>query len=354
MKILQVIDRLEVGGAERVAVDLSLLLSEEKSDTVDFMCLLDSAVLDEELIKNQLTVIYLKRLQKFNPFILYKALKIFNTYDIVHVHSRHVLRYVGLTFLPFFKRKFKLVFHDHYGAIGTDTSISWYLKYCIKKSSAYIGVSSSLIDWAIKHELSKDIYLLSNIVRNTSVNKTNPTISSVVVVGNFRPQKNYEFLCHLIKKLPESISVDLYGNIVDEDYYAKILALRTGLKIENRLHIITGEKSISSLLCNYKLALHCAASETGPLVAIEYLSKGLPVVMFRTGEVVEIISKISNKTIMSDFELHNWSDMIENLLANETERIQLENLMSKIFKENYSEENYKKACQNIYQNIINS
>lgn len=354
MKILQVIDKLDVGGAERVAVDLSILLSKEVSTKVDFLCLLGLAVLDEELQKEHIEVLYLNRKQKFNPFTVIKTLKILNSYDVVHVHSRHILRYVGLTFLPFFKRNYKVIFHDHYGAIQTDSNISEYLKFCIKKCSAYIGVSSSLTNWATNRNLNTNIYLLSNIIRKNLNKRKHATESKIVVVGNFRPQKNYEFLCKLIAVLPDNISVDLYGAVVDEVYCSKITALKSELNIEDRLHLISGEKDISELLCNYKLALHCAASETGPLVAIEYLSKGLPLLMYKTGEVAETISKYSDQLLMTSFELNDWKEKIEDLLNNESELQKLAQLNSKIYNENYSEENYTKACLSIYKHILNS
>lgn len=354
MKILQVIDKLDVGGAERVAVDLSILLSKEVSAKVDFLCLLGPAVLDKELQKEHIEVLYLNRKQKFNPFTVIKTLKILNEYDIVHVHSRHILRYVGLTFLPFFKRNYKLVFHDHYGAIETDSNVSKYLRFCIKKSAAYIGVSSSLTNWATNRNLNTNIYLLSNIIRKNLNKRKHATESKIVVVGNFRPQKNYEFLCKLVTLLPSYISIDLYGAVVDEVYHSKITTLKSELNIEDRLHLISGEKHISELLCNYKLALHCAASETGPLVAIEYLSKGVPLLMYKTGEVAETISKYSNELLMTNFELDQWKVKIENLLNNELECQKNAQLNSKIYNENYSEENYTKACLNIYKHILNS
>ncbi len=77
----------------------------------------------------------------------------------------------------------------------------------------------------------------------------------------------------------------------------------TELNITSRVNIIVGENSPQKLLCNYKLAVHCAESETGPLVAIEYLSQELPVIMYQTGEVAETISAYSSELLMNDFEI---------------------------------------------------
>lgn len=353
MKILQVIDRLDVGGAERVAVDVSILLSKSEKNSLSFLCLLDASVLDEELEKEGIPIIYLERTNKYNPLILLKLLKILNNYDVVHVHSRHVLRYVGLTFLPFFKRTYKVVFHDHYGNIDTNKAISGYLKFCIQNTAAYIGVSKSLTTWAKQHHLNTNIQLLSNIVRKKKTEATITTQSSIVVIGNFRPQKNYEFLCKLIKKLPNHISIDLYGNIVDNDYYNKIVDLKDQLHISEQLQIINGQKNVTQLLKNYKLALHCASSETGPLVAIEYMSQGLPVIMYQTGEVSDTIAKYTKDLLMQNFDFSAWKIKILELLDNEVERDNYANLILRIFNENYSEKKYIETCQQIYQDILN-
>ena len=134
MKVLQVIDQLKQGGTERVAVDLAILLSKTKDVEVSFYCLLDSSHLDKELIDSKIDVTYLKRKNKFNPIKLLKLWNDFNNYEIIHIHSRQVLRYVGLLFLIPFKKSFKVIFHDHYGAIESDQEYSKYLKFCIQNS----------------------------------------------------------------------------------------------------------------------------------------------------------------------------------------------------------------------------
>lgn len=354
MKVVHVIDKLAVGGAERVAVDMTRLLSEQKKCSVSFLCVLEPSVLDKELLSSGIPINYLKRKNKYNPFTIVKLLNMLNKYDVVHVHSRHVLRYVGLLFFPLFKRRYKLVFHDHFGQIDMDTSVSEYLKFCIRKSSAYIGVSQSLTTWASKNKLNKKVYLLSNIVRMQNEQKRCDSTGTIVAIGNFRPQKNYEFLCKLLAQLPEYITLDIYGNSVDQEYHAKIVRLIDELHIKGRLRIIIGENSPQKLLCNYKLAIHCAASETGPLVAIEYMSQELPILMYKTGEVVETISKYSTELVMADFDVTHWKSKIEEFLKDDSKREEFASLGKQVYNEHYSEEKYINRCLKIYQHIQNS
>tara|TARA_R110000787_G_scaffold21897_3_gene64211 strand:+ start:141 stop:1205 length:1065 start_codon:yes stop_codon:yes gene_type:complete len=354
MKILQVVDQLNQGGTERVAVDLAILLSKEEGIEVSFYCLLTPSVLDIELTHEDIKVDYLKRKNKYNLIKLIQLFSEFNKYDIIHLHSRQVLRYAGLLYLFPKKRNFKMIFHDHYGTIDNDKKYSNYLKFCIQQMDAYIGVSESLVNWAKDHQLQQKTYLLPNIIRKQDAFLKLKTCGDIIVIGNFRPQKNYEYLCNLISKLPNSISVDLYGNPTDKEYYDKIVALAKKLNITSRLTIISGESKVLQRIKNYKLALHCAPSETGPLVAIEYLSKGVPFFMYQTGEVAKVLKKYESNVLISNFEISNWVTTILNLLKDQQLKEKMVRINHEIFNTHFSEKAYIEKCLKMYDDILNS
>jgi glycosyltransferase involved in cell wall biosynthesis len=354
MKILQVIDKLEVGGAERVAVDLCSILYKNNVE-VDFLNLLKPSELDQELLEKGIKVHYLNRENKFNPIYLIKMLLLLNQYSIIHVHSRHVLRYVGLTFfLPRIFRKYKVIFHDHFGEIEHDKFISPYLRKCINNCAAYVGVSPSLVSWAKENQLNRRVFLLENIVVEKDAFRKIATESKIVVVGNFRKQKNYEFLLSVLKNLPEPIKIDLYGTIVDRKYYDEIVNLAKSHNLFNRITIKTREKNISEILLNYKFAVHCAASETGPLVAIEYMSKGIPFIMFNTGAVAKVLKENEYDFIMDIFDEEMWSKKIMEVMANSSKQSYLSKQLRILYRNFFSEKIYLEKCLKIYQNIQNS
>ena len=68
MKILHVIDSLELGGAERVAVNLSNALAEELGQS--FLCVTRRHGLLESLIADAVEVIFLDRRAKLDPSAL--------------------------------------------------------------------------------------------------------------------------------------------------------------------------------------------------------------------------------------------------------------------------------------------
>ncbi|WP_418637698.1 glycosyltransferase, partial [Winogradskyella sp.] len=110
MKVLQVIDKLNVGGAERVCVDLTNLMF-EKNINVSILTFDSKGKLQEDL-HQQIFKINLNRKNKYNILKAYRLSKIIKQYDIVHVHMRHVYRYVKLVSLLFFV-KTPVILHDH-------------------------------------------------------------------------------------------------------------------------------------------------------------------------------------------------------------------------------------------------
>ncbi|RED38220.1 glycosyltransferase involved in cell wall biosynthesis [Winogradskyella eximia] len=351
MKVLQVIDHLNVGGAERVLVDLTNILNENQYN-VTVLCLLKKAKLDEQLNKN-INVIYLHRKNKFNPLYLIKLYIILRKYDVIHIHLRQVLRYVSLLFYTTRLNKKKvIIFQDHFGKIDTEKTISPSIKEAMKRCTAYIGVSDQLTNWAKSNTINSNIFKLSNIVRQNKVG-INSNLSStqihIVSVGNFRPQKNYEFLCQLIAQSSDEYNYTIYGQLVDLNYYHKIKDLISDLKIEDKVTIITDCDNIVSELPKYHLGLHCATSETGPLVAIEYLSMQIPFVAYNTGEVAMDVGKTFPSFIQKDFNVENWNTNINTILEHRADFVKE---LKSFFTKKYSEDAYLENCISIYQKLI--
>jgi glycosyltransferase involved in cell wall biosynthesis len=353
MKIVQVIDQLNVGGAERVLIDLSNLLDENGHD-VTVLCLLDKAVIDSHLNKD-IPIIYLKRKKKYNPLNLIRLYKILQQFDIVHIHLRQVLRYVSLLFyITQIDKKKVFIFHDHYGRINEDRSISYSLKTALKHCKGYIGVSNQLKVWADSMKLNLSTFKLSNIVRVSSeIKKTDISEDEVklVSVGNFRPQKNYEFLIELMKSSPINYKFTIYGQIVDEEYYEKILGLIKKNNCSNKISINTNCNFIQSKLSQYHIGVHCAASETGPLVAIEYMSQQLPFIAYDTGEVAIQVKELFPNFIQRNFDVNTWLHSIENIL---TSRDKYVIQLNDFYTNNYSEETFLNHCLSIYKTLLNT
>jgi glycosyltransferase involved in cell wall biosynthesis len=338
MKVLHIIDRLETGGAERLFVNLTGLLAERNADTGVLLFTAGSA-LDKEL-DSRLKIHVLNRGNKFNPFTLYKAHRICSSYDIVHTHLRHVYAYIRLAQLLFGGR-YKLILHDH-AAATIDIPVR--LKG-IFKPLYYIGVNKEQTTWAENTiEIAKqNVFLLENTampeIRRSTI-KVNG--KKAMLVANIRQVKNIEFAIELCRYI--GWQLDIYGNIIEQDYYHKLLALSGN---DRSIRIINGITDFSQIYQQYNLAIHCSPKETGPLVLIEYLAAGLPFIAYETGSAAETIAAELPQLFMQNFEQSQWEQRIREIITD----TDLPDRMRILYKKKFNPEDYINRCLEIYKSV---
>lgn len=237
MKVLQVIDQLGIGGAERVVIDMTNLLHEANID-VSFLALLGPKDQDFE-INSRIPKYYLYRKNKYSINILFSLKNILVNYDIIHVHMRHNFRYVQLV-SNIFRLKQKIILHDHFGSIQIDKSIPLFLN-SILKPKYYIGVSYNLIAWCqIVLGVKENVFLLQNIIiKQQHSKRINP--KGMVLVGNIKPSKNQLFaieLAHFLKK-----DLTIIGKIQDETYFQLLHDKVQDLEIESNIIFVNDENN---------------------------------------------------------------------------------------------------------------
>lgn len=352
-KVLHVIDKLSVGGAERVLIDQVNLLR-KKGISVAVATLVDRGELFEYL-NNEIPYFNLKRCRKLDFVAAIRLHALCNQFDLIHVHLRYNFRYVSLVkFLC--QGKYKVIHHDHFGDIEKDTQVPFGIKFFSKLNPYFIGVSKQLIEWAYeKLNLEpKTVWLLPNIVvRNSKPlprTKSNDKVR-FLIVSNFRASKNLTFAIELIEALKMKLDfhVDLIGQISDLNYYNSVLDLIAQKKLQQILEIKTTVKSIQSTLASYDLAIHTADQESGPLVFIEYLGHHLPFVAFKTGEVSTQLSISFPEFFMSDFELNHWTERIVAVLKQGNDQ---EEKMESVYNTLYSGDSYCNSTIAIYESIL--
>jgi len=350
MKILQVIDTLDVGGAERVLVDLSNILYENGVEVA--VCTIVNRGKMADKLNNGIEHYNIGRDIKYSLLKMYQFYKIAKEFQIVHVHMRYNLKYVWLI-KKLFLLKNKIVFHDHYGNIKNDKKVTLLMKIIIL-DTFYIGVSHELCTWAKKFSKDiKHIYHLSNIIRkNITYNNFESKKERILIISNFKRQKNIEFAVELFAtyRKNDEIYFDIYGQPVDQRYLEEIKSKIDSKSINDSINIIHNCSDTQAILKNYRFAIHTSKSESGPLVLLEYMSQGIPFLAYRTGEVAEKIADYFPDFIMDDLNIDKWVNQIKKLMNSDLK--QIETKMISYFETNYSEKKYYSKCISIYQNVL--
>ncbi len=341
MKIIQVIDQLGLGGAERVCVNMANLLSRHNYNVK--LVVFDKSGPLFDLIDQNVEIVILGR--KKNRFKAYKRLiQEVKEADIVHIHMRQNFKYVKKTLL-FYGVKKKLILHDHFGEIAVNKRIPTFYK-SFYKPDVYIGCSELLTDWAVNIVGldSRYVFLVHNFVLKYNVQKPNTfEKKDLVLVGNMKPVKNHFFAVKLAKELDKNLTI--YCAKTENSYFKNLNKKIESLGMKDRVFFKHGSINVQEELYQYDYALLTSTSEGDPLALIEYLSQGIPFLSYNIGESVKIIKKYFPSFVQNTFEIQEWLDNHKKI-----EKVTKEELEA-IYEKHYSSEIFLKKYIEIYQKI---
>ena len=349
MKILQVIDTLNIGGAERMLVTLANLQKRNGLE-VGVVILVEDGDLVQDL-DDGIPIFRLERKKRFEKGKMKRFSEILKNFDIVHTHLKHNYRYTSLTMKCFFIRTPKLVFHDHSHTLRNSKaslkSIKDGLFKNVLRPPFYIGVSEENCGWAhLSLGMKKECcFLLENVIEKTQVKNENEEREGIVIVSNVSPIKNLRFAIELIHQLNEDLTI--YGRIIDAVYFAELVELIERLQLEENVKWVHDCHAIQKEVHKFKFALHTSLKETGPLVLIEYLAQSLPFVSTSTGQVFQMIGKELPEFFIDSDSLEDWKIKIQGLQDVETNRIE------QTYRTHFDIKIYYKKCLGIYQDILN-
>ena len=345
LRILQVIDRLDIGGAEKIAVMISKILSQEDILS-DILTIVVPGVLSESLHSN-VNCINLSRKSKWSIFSARSFMKIISSYDLIHVHLRHNLNWV-IFWSIILRKKLNIVFHDH-----NNTILKWNILYQIQNNNiSQIVVNKKIYNDTIQsNTFFKQTHFLENIVLPVSTLGEyikNPKAIHLVTISNLRSLKNIEFAFKLVSYLnrKRKVTLDLYYTHFDEEYFVKLHNFINKFKIQDRVKLIKGEIEPQRFFNKYDLAIHPSIRESGPLTLLEYIAQGLPFVAFDTGQSIKLINNDFPEFIAHTFSEDEWIKNIELILKKG--RLYYNKMLQDISCHYNSSENYYKNCKEIY------
>ena len=348
MKVVLVNDRLNAGGAEKMLVYIANMLYKNNIE-VSVVLLLSKAALDNQIHPN-IPINYINRTSRFSIKAFVKIKKFVKEADIVHVHSRYNLRYYMIAKFLMNIKKPRIFFHEHVPSFEID----FFTKTLFALVDGYVAVQDKMRQWAVEKKMvtsNKAFYLANTVDAPIKPIIYNNNSFKIIMIGNYRPQKNQLFAVSLLAKLPNNYSLDIYGMIDDENYFRELKTHIEKLGQQHRVNLVQGITNIYDQLSQYKFALHTASIETGPLVLVEYLYAKLPFITYKTGDVVTLLQDYLPNFIIDSFNEDEWLNSINNFNKKGSwvhEKIQMEN----IIEQHFSGKTYLTKLLSIYNKII--
>ena len=352
MRVLQLIDSLSAGGAERMAV----AYANELLDHVDasHLCTTRKEGLLKATLNDRVGYLFLKKkrtvdLKALKLLVKYVSL---NEIDVIHAHSSSFF-YAAVVKL--FNKQVKIIWHDHYGENEMLASRSYStLRKASKYFYAIISVNENLRMWAIEHLKCKNVNYLKNFVSNSVALKPDINLEAegtfrIVCLANIRKQKDHLNLLsayELIKSKQPQVSLHLLGEIHHDAYYRSLTTFITQRNLKD-VYFYGSQNGVINLLKTCDLGVLSSASEGLPVALLEYGMAQLPVVCTNVGQCKDVINEYGKLVPSNDHV--KLSEAILNYVENAVLRNSDAARYSEYIAEGYSFDAVLPKILNIYK-----
>lgn len=357
MKVLQLIDSLEAGGAERVAVNIANALVTEVSGS--YLCStrkegllkasLDSKVgylfLDKQGTFDQKAILKLKR------FVKQKQI------DIIHAHSSS---YFTATLVKLVYPKVKIIWHDHYGnSEFLNQRPKQVLKLCSYFFNHLFSVNRLLASWAERKLYVKSVSYLPNFsVENKQLLVTQlqgVEGKRIVCLANLRPQKDHINLLYAFKAIShqhQDWTLHLVGKDFEDDYSQSIKQYINDFMLSDGVFFYGSCSDTSAILKHCDIGVLSSKSEGLPLALIEYGLAGLPTIATNVGQCKEVIIDQQTGLLVPSSDPESLRRALDYYINNPLKQELFGNALRQHIDNNFSKKTVISTIKGIYSNFV--
>lgn len=295
MKVLQLIDSLSTGGAERMAITLANELMREGIDS--HLCVSRKEGLLKESISAKVGYVFLGKKNALDLPTFKKLLRYVRQKKITVIHA-HSTSYFWGAMVKRMIPSVRLVWHDHYGD-SEHLSERRYgmLKRNAGRFDAVISVNEKLKQWAEQTLKCEEVHFVKNFVTDGSsvpaeIGLPGKAGGRIVCLANLRPQKDHFNLLRAFNKISaevEEASLHLIGGHDNPGYIEELKAMLTD-KTMKKVFFHGAQKGVQALLKEADIGVLSSRSEGLPIALLEYGMASLPVVCTNVGQCGEVVS----------------------------------------------------------------
>ena len=354
MRIIQIIDSLEAGGAERMAVNYANALAKQ----IDFSGLVatrkEGPLLAQLDAKANYFFLNKKRSFDLKAIFTLRRYVIKNNVTLVHAHSTS---FFLVFLLKFICPSIQLIWHDHYGdSEFLDKRPSLSLRIILSFFDGVISVNQKLKQWAEeKLDCKNTIYLPNFVSTENGIMRLTflkgAAGKRIVSLANLRPQKNHFLLLKIAKKLKETHpdwTFHLVGKDFEDDYSAAIQQLIVEYNLKETVFVYGSKNDIQNIVEQATICVLTSKSEGLPVALLEYGRGKKPVVVTDVGEIPAVVKNGTNGFVVSQKEELFYVALVK-LIENEALRSDFGEAIYKVVLNHYSEEGVVKQSLNWLQ-----
>ena len=357
--VMQVVDSLQVGGLESVAVNLANRLSERGIRS--FLCTTRMDGPLAERCSNAVGCLSLHRRGLVDPAALRRLTRFIREHqvDLLHAHGSSLFFSVlAKLFVP----HMKLIWHDHFGRFATEERPVWLFRLAAKRASGVIAVNEQLAEWArMKLKVPADrVWHVPNGVAEPinehAVELPGLPGKRIVCVANLRPEKDHptliEAMTHVVRVEPQA-SLLLVGSESNHGQTQRVRQLIEQKGLGRQVFLLGSRNDVGSVLRACDIGVLSSASEGMPLALLEYGMAGLPVVATSVGQVPDMLDQGQAGVLVPADQPAELGRALADLLRSGDRREQLGQALQERVRERFGEKAFVDQVVSIYQVVLN-
>jgi glycosyltransferase involved in cell wall biosynthesis len=300
--VIQVVDSLDLGGTETMAVNMANRLPRDRfrSYLCDTRPSAHGGVLASAIDKD-VYHLSLNRKSRFDLAALIRFRRFVREHDIRLLHCHGSSLFFGRIASMFhFSSKVRVIWHDHYGRCEFNDRPVRPHRMAVSGVAGVIAVNQWLADWACRElRVSRDhVWYVRNFVSPShghgplSTELPGDQGFRIVCVANMRPQKDHftliQAMATVAKHHPKAHLL-LAGITVDVNYVESLQSQVRTFGLEKNVTFLGPVKGVASVLKACDVGVLSSASEGLPLSLIEYGWAGLPSISTNVGQCAEVL-----------------------------------------------------------------
>lgn len=353
-RVVQLIDSLDAGGAERLAVTYANLLSEEIE--ASFLCTTRREGPLKSSVKDAVGYLFLERKSSLDMRAVLRFRKFLKANRIRLIHA-HATSYFFAALVKFITPSVKVVWHDHYGkSEELDQRPKFVLKLCSLFFNQVFSVNHKLLDWSKKQLYCKKVDYLQNIVvldenePQTALKGANN--KRILCLANLRTQKDHLNLLkafQLVLKTHSDWTLHCVGKDFKDEYSRAIRQYVIDHKMEESVYFYGSRQDINHIMSQCEIAVLSSKSEGLPLALLEYGLAGLAVVSTDVGDCKTVIDHKVSGLISNPNNSKDLGNFLIELIENKALRQQLSDNLRFNIEKSYSSDIVLQTLLEVYR-----
>ncbi len=341
MRIVQLIDSLQMGGAEKMAVQYANALAGHVAFSGLVATRREGPL--KATIDRGVTYVFLNKKGKFDWRALWQLRTYCKKHHIGYIHA-HGTSFFTATLAKCLMPRLKIIWHDHHGNRSNQSvAQNRMLWLCARFFDRVIAVNHELLAWS-KGSLGvrRAIYLPNFIVASPAIGTTilsGMPGKRILCLANLRHPKNHLLLLEVARHL-RTTHPDWTLHLVGEDradgYSDALKAFITQHQLHESVYLYGLRTDTAHIIAQTEIAVIASTYEGLPVALLEYGIYEKAVVCTAVGQIPSIVQDgVNGLLVRPDWE--PFYQALHRLIGNRDMRVALGSALKDTISGQYSE-----------------